>query len=61
MVNSVRMASKRDPLILGKPEKPIFEVLHKAHNVDAARTVIIGDVYVFTQSILLSYNWTFHQ
>ncbi|KAL5007121.1 hypothetical protein ScPMuIL_015927 [Solemya velum] len=44
MVNSVRMASKRDPLILGKPEKPIFEVLHKAHNVDAARTVIIGDV-----------------
>ncbi|XP_067656226.1 glycerol-3-phosphate phosphatase-like [Haliotis asinina] len=43
MVSAVKCASRRDPIVLGKPERPMFDVLQKAHNLDPARCCMVGD------------------
>ncbi|XP_046342123.2 glycerol-3-phosphate phosphatase-like [Haliotis rufescens] len=43
MVHAVKCASRRDPIVLGKPERPMFDVLQKAHNLDPARCCMVGD------------------
>lgn len=43
MVNAVKTSVGREPLILGKPYRTMWDVLQKEHNLDAARSCMIGD------------------
>ncbi len=43
LVVSVEMAAQRKCIMMGKPEKPIFDVAQKMHNIDPAKTIMIGD------------------
>ncbi|XP_041365961.1 glycerol-3-phosphate phosphatase-like isoform X2 [Gigantopelta aegis] len=43
MVNAVKIPARRDPIILGKPEKPMFEVLRETHNLNPSRCCLVGD------------------
>ena len=43
MVVSVAYASGRQPVICGKPYKPIFELLQDKHKLNPASTLMIGD------------------
>ncbi|XP_064398613.1 glycerol-3-phosphate phosphatase-like [Halichondria panicea] len=43
IVKSVKVGSGREPIVVGKPHSPIFEVLQKSVNLDPSRTVMIGD------------------
>ncbi|CAG0878559.1 unnamed protein product [Darwinula stevensoni] len=40
---SVKVASAREPIILGKPTTHIFEAIQHDHNIDPKRTLMIGD------------------
>jgi len=44
MVNALRTSiGCKEPLILGKPHKTMWEVLAKTHNLDPSRTCMVGD------------------
>nr|KAG5702911.1 hypothetical protein BaRGS_034684 [Batillaria attramentaria] len=43
MVQAVSLPSERVPTILGKPQRHMFDLLRETHNLDPARTVIVGD------------------
>jgi len=44
MVAAVATAAGRDPIILGKPNPMMFEIVKKRHpSVNASRTLMIGD------------------
>lgn len=44
MVNALRTSiTKKEPVILGKPHKTMWEVLVKMHNLDKNRTCMVGD------------------
>lgn len=45
VVSAVVTASAREPLVLGKPNRGIFEAMVYQHGVDPARTVMVGDRY----------------
>jgi hypothetical protein len=42
-VNALRTSIGRDPIILGKPHKTMWDVLGKVHQLDPARSCMIGD------------------
>jgi len=42
-IKAVEVASGREATILGKPEKFMFEAIKDSHNIDPARTIMIGD------------------
>lgn len=42
-VNAMKTSIGRNPIILGKPHKTMWEVLEKIHNLDAKRSCMIGD------------------
>jgi len=44
IVVPVAHAARRQPKVLGKPEKLMFEVLQKEHNLDPARCLMVGDM-----------------
>ncbi|XP_062512932.1 glycerol-3-phosphate phosphatase-like isoform X2 [Corticium candelabrum] len=43
LVAAVAMAAQRSPIYIGKPHKPMFELLQKKHGLDPGRTCMIGD------------------
>jgi len=43
IVEAVRLAADRDPIVLGKPSPYIFDVMAKEYNLDPSRTIMIGD------------------
>lgn len=44
MVNAMRTSiTSKEPVIIGKPHKTMWEVLSKIHDLDASRTCIVGD------------------
>lgn len=43
MVAAVKYPAQREPIILGKPERSMFEQLQKEHNLDPKRCVMVGD------------------
>lgn len=43
MVSAVKTPAQREPVIIGKPERPMFEELQKAHNLDPTRSLMVGD------------------
>ncbi|KAK7491507.1 hypothetical protein BaRGS_00017336 [Batillaria attramentaria] len=43
MVAAVKTPAQREPIVVGKPERPMFEELQKLHNLDPARCVMVGD------------------
>ncbi|PVD34041.1 hypothetical protein C0Q70_05303 [Pomacea canaliculata] len=43
MVKAVAWPAQREPVVMGKPEPSMFEVLRKTHGLDPARTVMVGD------------------
>lgn len=45
MVKAVAWPAQREPVVMGKPEPSMFEVLRKTHGLDPARTVMVGDRY----------------
>jgi ribonucleotide monophosphatase NagD (HAD superfamily) len=42
-VNALKTGIGREPVILGKPHRPMWEVLKQEHNLDPARSIMIGD------------------
>ncbi|XP_078670202.1 glycerol-3-phosphate phosphatase-like [Branchiostoma floridae x Branchiostoma belcheri] len=51
---AVHTAADRDPVILGKPSKFMFEVIKERHDLDPNRTMMIGDK--LTTDIMLGHN-----
>lgn len=43
LVAAVRTASRRNPLVVGKPNTPSFEYICRRWKIDPKRTVMIGD------------------
>lgn len=43
IVASVKVPARREPLVMGKPETNMFRCLQKAHNLDPARCMMVGD------------------
>ncbi|KAK7099389.1 hypothetical protein V1264_003533 [Littorina saxatilis] len=43
MVIAVAFPAQRKPVIVGKPEPPMFEELKKLHNLNSDRCVMVGD------------------
>ena len=42
-VSALRTSAGREPLILGKPHKPMWDVLKLTHNLDESRSCMVGD------------------
>ena len=42
-MNALRTSIGREPIILGKPHKTMWDVLEKTHQLDPARSCMIGD------------------
>ncbi|XP_053680753.1 glycerol-3-phosphate phosphatase-like [Anopheles nili] len=43
IVKAVATCAERDPIVMGKPNPHICEIVRKEYNVDPARTLMIGD------------------
>ncbi|XP_072034114.1 glycerol-3-phosphate phosphatase-like [Amphiura filiformis] len=43
IVNSVKTAAGREPVIVGKPSKQLVECISKRHKLDRSRTIMVGD------------------
>ena len=43
IVAAVKTAAGREPIILGKPNKGMFEAMAHQHGLDPSRTVMVGD------------------
>ncbi|KFB37578.1 AGAP011350-PA-like protein [Anopheles sinensis] len=43
IVNAVVTSAERKPIVMGKPNPHICEIIRKQYNVDPARTLMIGD------------------
>ncbi|XP_064601928.1 glycerol-3-phosphate phosphatase-like [Liolophura sinensis] len=40
---TVKMAARREPIVLGKPNKHMFKILEETFKLDPERTVMVGD------------------
>ncbi|TGZ75830.1 hypothetical protein CRM22_000163 [Opisthorchis felineus] len=40
---SVKYAAGKEPIVMGKPHQPIFDVLRNQYNIDPGQTLMIGD------------------
>ncbi|KAF6779216.1 hypothetical protein AHF37_01028 [Paragonimus kellicotti] len=43
IVAAVKFASGKDPIIMGKPHQPTFDMLCRLHNIEVEKTIMIGD------------------
>lgn len=43
MVAAVKTAASREPIVMGKPEKPMLDAIQAIHHIDPAKTLMIGD------------------
>eukprot|EP00112_Aurelia_sp_Birch-Aquarium-sp1_P016746 Seg382.9 transcript_id=Seg382.9/GoldUCD/mRNA.D3Y31 product="Glycerol-3-phosphate phosphatase" protein_id=Seg382.9/GoldUCD/D3Y31 len=43
MVNAIQTASHRDPIVMGKPEKPMIDAVRAIHSIEPSKTLMIGD------------------
>lgn len=45
IVGPVKLAARREPIVLGKPNKHMFKILEETFKLDPVRTVMVGDRY----------------
>ena len=43
IVNAVKTAAEREPIVMGKPHKFPFEFVQRSHKLDPAKVLMIGD------------------
>ncbi|XP_022291086.2 glycerol-3-phosphate phosphatase-like [Crassostrea virginica] len=43
IVASVKVAARKEPLVMGKPQTNMFKCLQEAHNLDPSRCMMVGD------------------
>ncbi len=43
IVESLRIATEKDPLVIGKPEKPIMDIALRRLDIDPEELIIVGD------------------
>ncbi|KAF5400642.1 Phosphoglycolate phosphatase [Paragonimus heterotremus] len=43
IVAAVKFASGKDPIVMGKPHRPTFDLLCKLHNIEVEKTIMVGD------------------
>ncbi|THD22174.1 Nitrophenylphosphatase [Fasciola hepatica] len=43
LVAAVKFASCKEPIVVGKPHQPVFDFLSQRHNIDASKTIMVGD------------------
>ncbi|VDP19072.1 unnamed protein product [Echinostoma caproni] len=43
LVAAVKYASGKDPIVVGKPEQPVFDYLCRTHKIDVSTTIMVGD------------------
>ncbi|VDN27405.1 unnamed protein product [Dibothriocephalus latus] len=43
LVAAVRVASGKEPVVLGKPHKPIFDYIVETRNINPEQTIMVGD------------------
>ncbi|KAJ8299299.1 hypothetical protein KUTeg_023359 [Tegillarca granosa] len=43
IVSAVEVPSRRKPLLIGKPNTIMFDILKKLHNIDPEKSIMIGD------------------
>ncbi|XP_021353023.1 glycerol-3-phosphate phosphatase-like [Mizuhopecten yessoensis] len=43
IVAAVKVPARREPIVIGKPNPTIFNVLKEAHGLDPSRTLMVGD------------------
>ena len=43
IVAAVKIPAHREPLVIGKPGKIMFDMLHEEHGLDAEKTIMVGD------------------
>jgi ribonucleotide monophosphatase NagD (HAD superfamily) len=43
IVGAVKIPARREPIILGKPQTPMFDVLKTKFNLDPQRSLMVGD------------------
>ena len=49
IVAAVKIPAHREPLVIGKPGKIMFDMLHEEHGLDAEKTIMVGDRSVGTK------------
>lgn len=55
LVKAVAYCSSREPTVVGKPHKPVYDAICSLSQLDPARTCMIGDVLVFNLSQFQQY------
>merc|ERR1719378_916713 len=43
IVAAVKTSAHREPIVMGKPEKPMLEAIQAIHHIDPSKTLMIGD------------------
>jgi len=43
IVGSIKIPSRKEPIIVGKPNSVMFDLLKKEHNLDPSRCMMVGD------------------
>ena len=43
IVAAIKIPAHREPLVIGKPGKIMFDMLHDTHGLEADRTIMVGD------------------
>ncbi|KAF8561206.1 hypothetical protein P879_05469 [Paragonimus westermani] len=43
IVAAVKFASGKDPIVMGKPHQPTFDMLCRLHNIKVEKTIMVGD------------------
>jgi hypothetical protein len=43
IVGSINIPSRKEPIIVGKPNSVMFDLLKKEHNLDPSRCMMVGD------------------
>lgn len=46
IVSAFKVASGKEPVVFGKPHKPMFDLLCQYCDLDPSKTVMVGDKYV---------------
>ncbi|XP_053385272.1 glycerol-3-phosphate phosphatase-like isoform X2 [Mercenaria mercenaria] len=43
IVSSIKIPTRREPHVIGKPETAFFDLLHEVHGLEAGSTLMVGD------------------
>ena len=48
IVAAIKIPAHREPLVVGKPGKLMFDMLHETHGLEPDRTLMVGDRFVYS-------------